>query len=160
MNKVKKSKTGKIIKGCLTAIGGIVTVGCVGYVVKEVKKEYDSIVDENNRLRDFINSHDFYNKQQTNLRSADYKSNDSEPKKFDVNNPVYKQSAKTMRKLGLNPDGSSKTKTELVKVEECVNDDGFIVEVLEDVPTGLKIYKTTSRKESDEIKEKISYGNN
>lgn len=160
MDTVKKSKAGKIIKGCLTAFGGIVTIGCIGYVVKEVKKEYDSTIDENNRLREFINSHDFYNKTESKLLQPSGNTNGSETGKFDKNNPVYKCSPKTMMKLGLNPDGSSKTKTELVKVEECVNDDGFIVEVWEDVPTGLKIYKTTSRKESDEIKEKISYGNN
>ena len=59
----KKSKAGKIIKGCLMTLGGIGTLACAGYVIKEVKREYDETVDENNRLRDFINSHDFYNKE-------------------------------------------------------------------------------------------------
>jgi hypothetical protein len=146
MDTVKKSKAGKIIKGCLTAFGGIVTVGCMGYVVKEVKKEYDSTVDENNRLREFINSHDFYKKTETKLLQPSGNINGSKTGKFDKNNPVYKC--------------SSKTKTELVKVDEYVNANGFIVEIWEDIPTGFQIYKTTSRKESDEIKEKISYGNN
>ena len=108
MDNVKKSKAGKIIKGCLIGIGGLTTVGCIGYVVKEVKREYDETVDENNRLRAFINDHDFYEKKQTNLRSSDYveSSNDEKPeeKKFDKNNPIYKQSPATMRKLGLNSD--------------------------------------------------------
>ena len=160
----KKSKAGKIIKGCLITLGGIGTLACAGYVIKEVKREYDETVDENNRLRDFINSHDFYNKEQTNLRSTDYESNDSddneEPEKFDRNNPVYKQSPRTMRKLGLNPDGTVKQKPQLVKIEECISEDGYVIEVLEDVPSGLKIYNPTNRKASDLDKsEEISYGN-
>ena len=166
MDNVKKSKAGKIIKGCLIGIGGLTTVGCIGYVVKEVKREYDETVDENNRLRAFINDHDFYEKKQTNLRSSDYveSSNDEKPeeKKFDKNNPIYKQSPSTMRKLGLNSDGTQRSKIQLVKTGEYMGPDGYVIEVMEDVPTGMKIYKTTNRKvlSKDETKEEIAYGNN
>jgi hypothetical protein len=166
MDNGKKSKAGKIFKGCLIGIGGLTTIGCIGYVVKEVKREYDETVNENNRLRAFINEHDFYEKQQTNFRSSNYteSSNDEEPeeKKFDKNNPVYKQSPATMRKLGLNPDGTRRPKTQLVKIGEFLNQDGYVVEVNEDVPTGLKIYSPTIRTvlSKDETKEEIAYGNN
>lgn len=155
MEKEKKSKIGKIIKGCLTVAGSATVIGCVYYVGKEVKKEFDDTVDENNRLREFINSHDFYEKQQSMYRSNDYdSSNDEESKerKFDPNNPVYKQSASTMRKMGLNPDGTPKTKAALVKLEEesYISHDGYIVDVWEDVASGLKIYKPTNRKASEE----------
>ena len=166
MDNGKKSKAGKIIKGCLIGIGGLTTVGCIGYVVKEVKREYDETVDENNRLRAFINDHDFYEKKQTNLRSSDYveSSNDEKPeeKKFDKNNPIYKQSPSTMRKLGLNSDGTQRQKSQLVKTGEYMGPDGYVIEVMEDVPTGMKIYKPTNRKvlSKDETKEEIAYGNN
>ena len=166
MNNGKKSKAGKIIKGCLIGIGGLTTVGCIGYVVKEVKREYDETVDENNRLRAFINDHDFYEKKQTNLRSSDYveSSNDEKPeeKKFDKNNPIYKQSPATMRKLGLNLDGTQRPKIQLVKVGEYINENGYVIEIKEDVPTGLKIYNPTNRTvlSEDETKEEIAYGNN
>ena len=166
MDNGKKSKAGKIIKGFLIGIGSLTTVGCVGYVVKEVKREYDETVDENNRLRAFINDHDFYEKKQTNLRSSDYveSSNDekSEENKFDKNNPIYKQSPATMRKLGLNPDGTQRQKSQLVKIGEYIGADGYVIEVKEDVPSGMKIYKTTNRKvlSEDETKEEIVYGNN
>ena len=166
MDNGKKSKAGKIIKGCLIGIGGLTTVGCIGYVVKEVKREYDETVDENNRLRAFINDHDFYEKKQTNLRSTDYmeSTNDekSEEKKFDKNNPIYKQSSETMYKLGLNSDGTKRQKIELVKTGEYIGPDGYVIEVKEDVPTGLKIYSPTIRTvlSKDEIKEEIAYGNN
>ena len=166
MDNGKKSKAGKIIKGCLIGIGGLTTVGCIGYVVKEVKREYDETVDENNRLRAFINDHDFYEKKQTNLRSSDYveSSNDekSEEKKFDKNNPIYKQSPATMRKLGLNPDGTQRQKSQLVKIGEYIGPDGYVIEVKEDVPSGMKIYNPTNRTvlSEDETKEEIAYGNN
>ena len=167
MDNGKKSKAGKIIKGCLIGIGSLTTVGCIGYVVKEVKREYDETVDENNRLRDFINDHDFYEKKQTNLRSSDYvesSSNNEKPeeKKFDKNNPIYKQSSSTMRKLGLNPDGTQRSKIQLVKTGEYMGPDGYVIEVREDVPTGMKIYKPTNRNvlSKDETKEEIAYGNN
>ena len=166
MDNGKKSKAGKIIKGCLIGIGGLTTVGCIGYVVKEVKREYDETVNENNRLRAFINEHDFYEKAQTNFRSSDYTetTNDEKPeeKKFDKNNPIYKQSPATMRKLGLNPDGTQHPKIQLVKVGEYINENGYVVEIKEDVPTGLKIYNQTTRTvlSEDETKEEIAYGNN
>ena len=166
MNKGKKSKAGKIVKGCLIGISGLTIVSCLGYVVKEVKREYDETVDENNRLRAFINDHDFYEKKQTNLRSTDYveSSNDekSEEKKFDKNNPIYKQSSDTMHKLGLNSDGTKRQKIELVKTGEYIGPDGYVIEVKEDVPTGLKIYSPTIRTvlSENETKEEIAYGNN
>ena len=166
MDNGKKSKAGKIIKGCLIGIGGLTTVGCIGYVVKEVKREYDETVNENNRLRAFINEHDFYEKAQTNFRSSDYteSTNDEkhEEKKFDKNNPIYKQSPATMHKLGLNPDGTKRSKIQLVKTGEYMGPDGYVIEVMEDVPTGMKIYKPTNRKvlSKDETKEEIAYGNN
>lgn len=44
---------------------GLILLGCLGaYVVNEVRKEYDSCVEENNNLRDFIRDHDFYEKQE------------------------------------------------------------------------------------------------
>ena len=166
MNNGKKSKAGKIVKGCLIGISGLTIVSCLGYVVKEVKREYDETVDENNRLRAFINDHDFYEKKQTNLRSSDYieSSNDEKPeeKKFDKNNPIYKQSSDTMHKLGLNSDGTQRQKSQLVKIGEYIGPDGYVIEVREDVPTGMKIYKTTNKKvlSKDETKEEIAYGNN
>ena len=166
MDNGKKSKAGKIIKGCLIGIGGLTTIGCIGYVVKEVKREYDETVDENNRLRAFINDHDFYEKKQTNLRSSDYveSSNDEKPeeKKFDKNNPIYKQSPSTMRKLGLNPDGTRRLKPQLVKIGEYIGSDGYVIEIKEDISSGLKIHKTTNRTvlSEDETKEEIAYGNN
>ena len=166
MNNGKKSKAGKIVKGCLIGISGLTIVSCLGYVVKEVKREYDETVDENNRLRAFINDHDFYEKKQTNLRSSDYveSSNDEKPeeKKFDKNNPIYKQSPSTMRKLGLNSDGTQRQKSQLVKIGEYIGPDGYVIEVREDVPTGMKIYKPTNRTvlSKDETKEEIAYGNN
>lgn len=162
MENVKKSKAGKIIKGCLIGIGGLTTVGCIGYVVKEVKREYDETVDENNRLRAFINDHDFYEKKQTNLRSTDYVESSNEEKKFDKSNPIYKQSPDTMHKLGLNPDGTKRPKIQLVKIGEYIGPDGYVIEVREDVPTGMKIYKPTNRTvlSKDETKEEIAYGNN
>ena len=167
----KKSKVGKIVKGILAITGGATAVGCVVYVVNEVKKEYDSTVAENNRLRAFINDHEFYEKQQTNFRSTDYdegvnnseEKTSDEPQKFDRNNPIYKQSPITMRKLGLNPDGTvkSKSKSQFVKIDEYLSSSGYVVEVMEDVPTGLKIHKPTNRTvlSKDETKEDISYGN-
>lgn len=165
MNELKKeSKVGKIVKGVLAIAGGATAIGCIIYVGKEVKREYDETVDENNRLRNFINSHDFYEKEQTNFRSTDYEDNeissDTEddevedvPMKFDRNNPIYRQSPRTMRKLGLNPDGTrkSKSKNEFVKIDEYVSQSGYIVEVLEDIPSGLHIHNPTNRlaKESE-----------
>ena len=167
MDNGKKLKAGKIIKGCLIGIGGLTTIGCIGYVVKEVKHEYDETVNENNRLRAFINDHDFYEKKQSNLRSSDYVESSSkdkklEEKKFDKNNPIYKQSPATMRKLGLNPDGTQRPKTQLVKTGEYMGPNGYVIEVKEDIPTGLKIYSPTTRTvlSEDETKEEITYGNN
>lgn len=158
----KKTKTGKIVKGVLKAIGGLATVSCIVYVGKEVKREYDETVAENNRLRKFINDHDFYEKEQTNFRSTSYvddevsdDENEEAPKKFDPNNPVYRQSPRTMRKLGLNPDGTrrNKSKTELVKIGEYITPKGYVVEVMEDVVTGICIHEPTNRYPNGEKKE-------
>ena len=35
----KKSKVGKIVKGILAITGGATAVGCIAYVVNEVKKD-------------------------------------------------------------------------------------------------------------------------
>lgn len=153
--KQKKSKAAKVIKGCLAAIGGITTVGCIVYVGNEVKKEFDATVDENNRLRDFINTHDFYEKQKSNFRVSNDSDNvsDDETKteetKFNPNKPIYKQSASTMRKMGLNPDGTYRQKPQLVKIGEHITSDGYISEEWEDIVSGLVIYKPTGRKASE-----------
>ena len=52
----KKTGKGKIIAG---VGGGILLLGGIAYVVNEVRKEYDTTVEENNYLRGFINDHDF-----------------------------------------------------------------------------------------------------
>lgn len=168
MKKDETSKKKKVVKGIFKGVSGLALVGLIGYVIKDVKDEYDSMVDENNRLRSFINEHDFYEKRQINIRSSSYEekpkeneSNDeTKSEKFDPNNPIYKQSAATMRKLGLNPDGTMKSKSnsQFVKVDKVVTSNGIIMDVFEDVPSGFKIYKPTNRKETSNEKEGIKYG--
>ena len=67
-----------------------------------------------------------------------------------------------MYKLGLNPDDTKRPKIQLVKIGEYIGPDGYVIEVREDVPTGMKIYKPTNRTvlSKDETKEEIAYGNN
>ena len=67
-----------------------------------------------------------------------------------------------MHKLGLNSDGTKRQKIELVKTGEYIGPDGYVIEVKEDVPTGLKIYSPTIRTvlSENETKEEIAYGNN
>jgi hypothetical protein len=54
-----EKKTKKIIKGI--GIGGAIGLGL--YVGNEIRKEYNKTVAENNYLRDFIDTHDFYKKE-------------------------------------------------------------------------------------------------
>ena len=150
MKKQEPSKGKKIVKGIVKGAGCLAVASIIGYVIKEVKDEYDDTIEENNRLRAFINEHDFYEKRKTNIVSSNYKS--SEDTKFDPNNPIYKQSAATMKKLGLNPDGTMKEKPEFIKVDEYISSDGYIVEIKEDIVSGLQIHQTTNRK-ADESKE-------
>lgn len=58
MGKQNKNNGWKIVKTIL----GLGVLGLGGYVFKEVKHEYDEVVAENNRLRNFIDKHDFYKK--------------------------------------------------------------------------------------------------
>ena len=57
-----EKKNHKVAKTLLSIVGLGVGTGLVVSVVKEVKKEYDNTVEENNRLRKFIDEHDFYKK--------------------------------------------------------------------------------------------------
>lgn len=54
-----EKRTKKIIKGI--GIGG--TIGLGLYVGNEIRKEYNKTVAENNYLREFIDTHDFYKKE-------------------------------------------------------------------------------------------------
>ncbi len=56
----KKTSKGKVIAG----VGGVFLLGVGAYVFNEVRKEYDKTVQENNYLRDFIEKHDFYKKEE------------------------------------------------------------------------------------------------
>ena len=47
----------------LKILGGGLVLGIGAYVVNEVRKEYNNTVNENNYLRDFIDNHDFYKKE-------------------------------------------------------------------------------------------------
>lgn len=48
-----------MIKGCGIILGSALVI----YVGKELIKEYDSIMEENNRLKEFIDNHDFYERE-------------------------------------------------------------------------------------------------
>lgn len=54
-----EKRTKKIIKGI--GIGGAIGLGL--YVSNEIRKEYNKTVAENNYLREFIDTHDFYKKE-------------------------------------------------------------------------------------------------
>lgn len=49
----------EMIKGCGIILGSALVI----YVGKELIKEYDSIMEENNRLKEFIDNHDFYERE-------------------------------------------------------------------------------------------------
>lgn len=65
-------------KTCGIVLGSALTI----YVGKELIKEYDSTVEENNRLREFIDSHDFYDKK----KNADFEKVDEYVYKVDFGN--------------------------------------------------------------------------
>ena len=49
----------EMIKGCGIILGSALVIN----VGKELIKEYDSIMEENNRLKEFIDNHDFYERE-------------------------------------------------------------------------------------------------
>lgn len=49
----------EMIKGCGIILGSALVI----YVGKELIKEYDSIMEESNRLKEFIDNHDFYERE-------------------------------------------------------------------------------------------------
>ena len=76
----KKTGKGKVIAG---VGGGILLLGGIAYVVNEVRKEYDTTVEENNYLRGFINDHDFYKKEEKPKMSSQPKFSGSVSKTTD-----------------------------------------------------------------------------
>jgi hypothetical protein len=44
-------------------VGSLIGIGIGTYVFNEVRKEYNATVEENNYLRNFIETHDFYEKE-------------------------------------------------------------------------------------------------
>ena len=58
----------EFFKVCGIVLGSALTI----YVGKELINEYDSTMEENNRLREFIDAHDFYDKkgQYTNFEQV------------------------------------------------------------------------------------------
>lgn len=51
----------------LKTVGTIVGIGLGLYVGNEIRKEYNSTVKENEYLRNFIDSHDFYEKENSSF---------------------------------------------------------------------------------------------
>lgn len=95
----EKKKTGKNKLKTIAGVGGgLLLLGGIGYVINEVRKEYDSTVEENNYLRGFINDHDFYKKEERPKMSSLPKFNGSAStdKKVEKFNFVPKKKAPTL----------------------------------------------------------------
>lgn len=144
------------LKKTLKVLGTGTLIGCGVYVCKQLVNEYDSTVDENNRLREFISNHDFYDKSQSIFRGTnDFTNNTFETTK----GKVFKQTSSVLDKLGLESDGTTKSEPALVVIEERVSDDGYIVEVKKDLSSGFTILNHTNRKVGNN-EEIIKYGSN
>lgn len=59
----------KILMAGAAAFGAALFI----YVNNEIRKEYDECVDENDRMRDFIQKHDFYEKSASKTEQPSFK---------------------------------------------------------------------------------------
>lgn len=101
---------------------GLVLLGCfAACVVNEVRKEYDSCVEENNNLRDFIRDHDFYEKQ--------------EP-------PAYAAAKQTSQK--------TEYRSTLEKVDEYIDWQGRTVGVYKDLTSGFTVNRVEGSRGNEE----------
>ena len=93
----EKKKTGSKLKTLAGVGGGLLLLGGIAYVVNEVRKEYDSTVEENNYLRGFIKDHDFYKKEERPKMSSQpkFSGSVSTNKKAEKFNFVPKKKAPT-----------------------------------------------------------------
>ncbi len=94
----EKKKTGSKLKTIAGVGGGLLLLGGIAYIVNEVRKEYDSTVEENNYLRGFIKDHDFYKKEERPKMSSQpkFSGSASTNKKAEKFNFVPKKKAPTL----------------------------------------------------------------
>lgn len=128
-DKKKKNAAKTLLK-----IGGIALgIGVGTCIIKEVKKEYDSTVDENNRLKKFINDHDFYKKTPTSS--------------FSSNQKTFTPSKTTEQKKSSEQKFAFMTKRKREPTDQFRNSDGTLINSYYDSKTGLTILEAADEDE-------------
>ena len=134
-DKKKKNAAKTLLK-----IGGIALgIGVGTYVIKEVKKEYDSTVDENNRLKNFINEHDFYKKAPASS--------------FSSNQKTFTPSKATEQKKSSEQKFAFMTKRKREPTSQYRRDDGVLINEYFDARTGLTLLEYAEDQEDEKVEQ-------
>ena len=134
-DKKKKNAAKTLLK-----IGGIVLgIGVGTCVIKEVKKEYDSTVDENNRLKNFINEHDFYKKAPASS--------------FSSNQKTFTPSKATEQKKSSEQKFAFMTKRKREPTSQYRRDDGVLINEYFDARTGLTLLEYAEDQEDEKVEQ-------